>query len=344
MKPELTFSILIGLVQYERIFHEAVLYALMRSADGARLVSKNISAILGHEISIRPDSVRSEMKAGNGRIDIFFEDIFSRPYIMELKTGTDDASGQLDSYSRYIRDIYSEEPCCLYISLDGKAPEHTTETKWIQATFPDLAKPREDCPLSDVSKIIHDEYWKTLSVYTADPFSNLIQSYTNLFHDIESILKGYGIESSVHYESLDNADFIRIETTPEGRSSHFRLTLERRIEEERDSLIYGIRIPSDGCNTDSIPMNIEALVEKWHDLSRTVYVPQSKNRLYVLENEEICIIGRGQNIVNSKYWVCQQELTSWLQRYLDREIYSSGLSSAEDIAAFIRDDWETLFA
>lgn len=344
MKPEPTFSILIGLVQYERIFHEAVLYALMRSADGARLVSKNISAILGYEISIRPDSVRSEMKAGNGRIDIFFEDIFSRPYIMELKTGTDDASGQLDSYSRYIRDIYSEEPCCLYISLDEKAPEHTTEIKWIQASFTDLARPREDCPLSDVSKIIHDEYWKTLSAYTANPVPDLIQSYTNLFHDIKVILKGHGIESSVHYESLGNADFIRIETIPEGRSSCFRLTLERRMEEGRDSLIYGIRIPSDGCNTDSVFMNINALVRKWLDLKRTVYIPRSKNRLFPIEDARRCRIGRNQNIVNSKYWVCQQELTSWLQRYLDREIYSSGLSSAEDIAAFIRDDWEALFA
>lgn len=74
-----------------------------------------------------------------GFIDVYIELKIGEtiyPVICELKTNTDNHGNQLDNYFCYIQKEKGKEPFCFYITLNGKAPQKTRGSKYIDKYIP----------------------------------------------------------------------------------------------------------------------------------------------------------------------------------------------------------------
>lgn len=181
-----TFSFATKLHNVETAYHEAILSYFLKSSFYSPFLSRILSKILeenGINLTVDIDqySVISEYPVKDSftqkkyQLDIIcFDKKNESPYVFELKTKTNDSKDQLDSYYQIIKEKYSANPICFYITQTGEKPKKLVSKKahhWICFSYQELVEKLEKAldgvetsKIPEIDKLVYTEYRDTISL------------------------------------------------------------------------------------------------------------------------------------------------------------------------------------
>lgn len=253
-------------------------------------------------------------------------------------------------YKEAINKEYEKDSICYYVSLEGKKPKEE-DAGWKPVSFYEIIEsdPLKDCSDSDILTVFN-EYQKTLYLFNLEKENDdiLRSRYYSFFCEIGKNLPNdfpcliYADDKEIKDKEWESAECLGIEVHPQNKD--YALAIERRFVNGRDSMIYGIRTPL-GSNKTGIYLNARKLVDRWNKLGRTIYRSScNKDSVFsckLYKNIKEIKKGKNQNIVNSTCWLLMQELTSWVQLRIDRNI-TSMYTEPQEIAKWLIEDWKEL--
>ena len=300
----------------ERDYHELAIIHILSREDYYRTVIQNMVnkanvAKLKKLIEVETNSYQvtklcMEKRTPSGRyIDIFFELVFSPsgevfPFVLELKTDTNNHDEQLSAYVNYIdqgkeNQAYKDNAQYYYISLDGKEPKANSDAernyvcKYVCMKYCELITNIKNCNESIVNDYIKTinmlesgvcitNYEKLLIylVFFEEIAKSLNKTKAGLVTELELFAKNKG--SSKYYKITEinklkewNEQWKGVYLALFITNSVGRLGLERRWEYKKkhgwqNSMYYGINGDFEIPKEDECNRKYFQLVEHWYQI------------------------------------------------------------------------------